>query len=419
MNRRFSLSLEQRRIQKLSTELFHKIKEKSKLKILNKNNYVLKNEIKEISSKKLKILGHFDRLNNNLLHYIAELDYKVNKNTYNPEIIKKEGKIIEINKRNIISLNKFQDIHNNKLIDDKYYLENKAMEYFNKEEERENKIIKDNINKDHKIYQDLNKAKIDLSKLTKKFRKQVVKTENNENCVKDLKLKLELTKNINIELTNILNKEKQIQKKYLKQINKIESSCRSHREINKFNSPYKTNKNLSNNDNINKKINEISKTPKNPKISINKLMNINKNKSPNINIITNSSKRTYSRNNYISTTIENSTTKLKTDYLNEDINKEKEEIYLFYKLIENEIRKKEENIKIINTYINNEYKLQYNIKNLIIKCIEDINKDNKELEKRKNINDCIRKKINEEINGNEIRLNTFNFIKSILNSKII
>ena len=196
MKKRISSSLEQRHMKKLSTELYHKMKEKSKIKLLNTNKNIIQNHINEISLKESETLGHFDALNNYLLHYIAELHYKINKNAYNPEIIKKEENIIKINKNNIKKLNKLQEMHKNKLIDDKYYLENKAADYFTKEEERENKIIKDIIKKDNIIYKNLCEEKSALSELTKKFKGQVVETENKENNIKELKLKLDLNKNI-------------------------------------------------------------------------------------------------------------------------------------------------------------------------------------------------------------------------------
>ena len=101
---------------------------------------------------------------------------------------------------------------------------------------------------------------------------------------------------------------------------------------------------------------------------------------------------------------------MKTEYLREDTIEEKKQLILFCKLIENEIQKKENNIKFINALINNEFKIQYITKNLILKCIEDINKNIKELNFRKYNNEYIRKKIYEAINENEIKLNIFNII---------
>ena len=44
---------------------------------------------------------------------------------------------------------------------------------------------------------------------------------------------------------------------------------------------------------------------------------------------------------------------MKTEYLREDTIEEKKQLILFCKLIENEIQKKENNIKFINALINN------------------------------------------------------------------
>ena len=423
MKKKINYSYIMRKSRKLNTELNQKLKENTKIKMLKKNKLVIKNQINNLSSKKLKLFNHFDLTNNNLLHYIAELNYKINKKIFKPDIVKKEEDIIDYNRNNLKTLSKFKEFHKNKLIDDKYKVENKTNEYFKKEEEREINIIKEHIIKDNIVYQELNEAKNDLSLITNKFRKQILKTENNENCGKDLKLKLDIIKNINMELSNILNKEKEIQNK-LKEMdveNKKEKKCYSHRAKNIFNSPDKAYNIGLNNINEFKDINKYPNTPRNPKIkkiSFKKdidNLTLENNKSSYKYIITNSSKKTLSRNNYISTTIGNSSEKNKYKishaFLSQDDKNEKNELNEFRMLIENEIKQKENNIKSINILINEEFQMQYYIKILCIKCIEELKKDIKTFNDKKiYLNQNNKNIINGQINETENKLNIFNYI---------
>ena len=402
-------------------ELYQKIKNKSKIKLVNKNKKIIKGQIKDLLIKKDNVFNHFNSINNNLLQYTAELQYKINKKIFKPEIIKNEKAIGNINKNNIKSLKNLQELHINKLIDDKYFLENKAIESFKKENERENKIIIEHINKDNTVYQDLNIAKRDLSLITKKIRKQIIKTENKENDYKDLKLKYELTKKINIELTNILNKEKKILQKYIFKMNKKskeeDKKCYSYREKSIFNNPNKSKSFkilfMNNNEFIN--LNKIPKTPRNKKLTINSDIhdtNTYKYNSLNKNISKSSSKKNISINNYISTTLGNFTSRnkigLHSGFLSEGNIKEKIELNEFSKLIKNEIKQKEEKIKNFNSLMNEEFHLQYNIKKFCLECINDIKKNIKYLNTKKyNINE---KSNDKEIKENEKNLNIFNFI---------
>ena len=402
-------------------ELYQKLKNKSKIKLLNKNKKIIKAQIKDLLIKKDNAYNHFNSVSNNLLQYSVELQYKINKKIYKPEIIKKEKYLGDINKNNLKSLKNLQEIHLNKLIDDKYTLEKKAIENFKKENERENKLITEHINKDHMIYEDLNIAKRDLSLITKKLRKQVIKTENKENDCKDLKLNYELTKKINIELTNILNKEKRILQKLLVKMNKKnkeeDKKCYSDRVKKVFINQNKSNsfKSLLINNNEFINLNQKPKTPRNNKITINNYihdLNIYKYKSPNKNISKSSSKKFISRNNYISTTLVNSTSRnkirLNTGFLSEGNVKEKIELNEFSKVLRNEIKLKEEKIKIFNCLINEEFHLQYIIKNFCLECINDIKKDIKYLNLKKfNVNE---KNNDIKIKENETYLNIFNFI---------
>ena len=420
MEKRYSHSHNLRNPKKIKTELFQKIKSEKKIKELKKNNFFLNIQKAELITKKDKLFNHFNSVNNYLLHYIANLDYKINKNTYNPDIKKKEEDIVNIHKINIKNFNKYQDYRRNKLIDDKYLLENMAVDCFKKEEEREHKSLKEQIKKDKIIFDDLNRTKDDLSHYIKKFRKQIVKTENNENKAKDLKLKLDLTKGINLELNNILNKEKKIQKKLLYKekniinINKEEIDYYSYREKNRIKTPILFKEFILKNNNT--EYNNI--TPKKKEKYFNKkfnTLNINPIKSKNKPIIINSAKKICSRNNYVSTTIGNSTERNKrkasTIYLSGDKDKEKKDIKTFCNFIENEVKNKKENIKIIYRLINKELQIQYHMKNLLLECIKDLNKINKDLNIRKNFNNINDKNsINEQIEENEKELNILNYI---------
>lgn len=426
MEKRYSHSYNLRNPKKINTELFQKIKNDKKIKEFKKNNFLLNIQKTELITKKDKLFNHFNSVNNYLLHYIADLDYKINKNTYNPDIMKKEEDIVNNHKINIKNFNKYQDFRRNKLIDDKYLLENKAVDCFKKEEEREYKFLKEQIKKDKIVLDDLSRTKDDLSHYIKKFRKQIVKTENNENKAKDLKLKLDLTKGINLELNNILNKEKKIQKKLLykekniiginKDKDKEEIDYYSYREKNRIKTPILFKEFILNNNNT--EYNNITPRKNQNQLYFNKkynTLNINSIKSKNKPIIINSSKKNRSRNNYISTTIGNSTErnkpKVSTIYLSEDKDKEKKDIKTFCNLIEKEVKNKKDNIKIIYGLINKELQIQYHMKNLLLECIKDLNKINKDLNIKKkfnNIND--KNNINEQIKENEKELNIINYI---------
>ena len=396
MKKRINYSFNRRDSRKLTIELNQKIKNNSKIKILKRKNGIIKSEIKDLINKRDNVFNHFDLINNYLLQYTAELNYKFNKKIFNPKKLEKEENIINTNKNNIISLKKLQEIHKNKLIDGKYLLENEAVEHFKKEEEKENKILKEKIYKDNIIYEDLFTAKSELSHITKKLRKQVVKTENNEIDFKNLKLKLDLTKKINTELNNILNRQKKIQNKLLINMkNKTKEVKQNHsfKEKVLFNSPNKSKsiKFFKNNINDSENINKIPNTSRNHNKTVNKFikkLNLNTYKSPNKKININLSKKTIIKNNYISTTIWNTSRTNKSKLFNLVSNDENNKINELCKFIKEEIKKEENKINMINTLINNELQMKYYIKNLCLKCIDDINdkirKENKELPENKN-----------------------------------
>ena len=209
-------------------------------------------------------------------------------------------------------------------------------------------------------------------------------------------MKLDLTKKINTELNNILNRQKKIQNKLLINMkNKTKEAKQNHsfKEKVLFNSPNKS-KSINffkNNINDSENINKIPNTSRNHNKTVNKFikkLNLNTYKSPNKKININLSKKTIIKNNYISTTIWNTSRTNKSKLFNLVSNDENNKINELCKFIKEEIKKEENKINMINTLINNELQMKYYIKNLCLKCIDDINdkirKENKELPENKN-----------------------------------
>ena len=207
---------------------------------------------------------------------------------------------------------------------------------------------------------------------------------------------MDLTKKINTELNNILNRQKKIQNKLLINMkNKTKGVKQNHsfKEKVLFNSPNKS-KSINffkNNINDSENINKIPNTSRNHNKTVNKFikkLNLNTYKSPNKKININLSKKTIIKNNYISTTIWNTSRTNKSKLFNLVSNDENNKINELCKFIKEEIKKEENKINMINTLINNELQMKYYIKNLCLKCIDDINdkikKENKELPENKN-----------------------------------
>ena len=418
MEKRNSHSYTRYNTKKINLKFYQKINEDTQIKKIKNNNLLIKKKINDISSKNDKLLSHFDSVNNILLNYIAELKYKMNKEIYNPINQEKQKEILFINKNNINMLNNYQELFKNKIMDEKYLNENNVIEIFKDEEKREKNLINKEINKVNLSYQNFKNEKNNLNFIIKNFRKEIQKTENNEDKIKNMKLKLELLKQMNNDLTNILNKEKNLNKKFQK-LNVGEKN-----EIYSYNSKpkivlYNLIKSSRNSIKINN-INKLIKTPKNIKISLNKrakIHDINSFKSPKKLIFNDSLKNNNSRNNYIYTTRWNTTerngNRINTEFSNEDKDKEKDknDIIKFYKLIENELNKKKEYIKNINYLINNELQTQFHIKNFCLECIKDLNANIEELvKKKKNYNLYDKNDLNEKIKENENRLNLIKII---------
>lgn len=418
MEKRNSHSYTRYNTKKINLKFYQKINEDTQIKKIKNNNLLIKKKINDISSKNDKLLSHFDSVNNILLNYIAELKYKMNKEIYNPINQDKQKEILFINKNNINMLNNYQELFKNKIMDEKYLNENNVIEIFKDEEKREKNLINKEINKVNLSYQNFKNEKNNLNFIIKNFRKEIQKTENNEDKIKNMKLKLELLKQMNDDLTNILNKEKNLNKKFQKlnvgEKNEIYSYNSKPKIV--LNNLIKSSRNSIKINNINKLI----KTPKNIKISLNKrakIHDINSFKSPKKLIFNDSLKNNNSRNNYIYTTRWNTTerngNRINTEFSNEDKDKEKDknDIIKFYKLIENELNKKKEYIKNINYLINSELQTQFHIKNFCLECIKDLNTNIEELEiKKKNYNLYDKNDLNEKIKENENRLNIIKII---------
>ena len=180
-----------------------------------------KEECKEIYktvANKIKLEYNKNKIkNNHLIEYIYNIDNRI----INPKPNSNDNKILEVIKNNYDLIKEFQESKGRLLIEEKEKLEDKVATLFRKEEKKENKKLKkatDEIMYGFDIY---NKLKDDFLESNYDFNHPLNDIDNLIQEKRVLKTELEIIKNINVKLKEMLKNQKKIYKKL-----KLEESCK-------------------------------------------------------------------------------------------------------------------------------------------------------------------------------------------------
>ena len=158
----------------------------------------------EITNKNTEMLESANMTDNILKTYIAELNAKIFPNTWQTNYGEDN---IKMNLSNLSMLSYLQNIKANVFIRDKYKLESDALEIFQKEDKKQEKIIKNQLIQDKIDVEIMENEKYKLSLIKDKFRKKVKETEKYENDLRENKFKYEMAIKTNDRLKEMLNME--------------------------------------------------------------------------------------------------------------------------------------------------------------------------------------------------------------------
>ena len=431
------------------------IKEFKKKKIINESTKKIKDkqkdvhkEISSLSDLRQDKLRHDALTNNHLSQYIANLNFRLYSISSNNKSLK-EDKLQLIKKYNriILSLEKFQKLKTEIILNNKKELEDTMMELTLKEEKNELLRLYHQENYEKFIWDKLILARDELFDICDKYRTQVHLCEKYEANSLKLKCELDLRKDTNKKLINILERLKTIEKELKEKLKKKENknikifepiystiqentknkiikkndnkSINTKEEhfykinINRPKSSFRLNKNQSclilDKQNIfgyNKKDNNnklklttnnfirLSKSPKNLALNFEKFIP-NKSKTNlrtlnrKISLREKSSKQRSSSNystNYLTRTRNKSMVEIThpKNKNNEDIY-DKNYLEIISQFLADNINKKREEIKLKMKYKAEELRSRYQIKYLISKIIEDIQTDIEKIKKDKDL----------------------------------
>ena len=428
------------------------------------------NQIQQLNEKYKEFLNKRNHLLNKslknekiLTQYISELNKKFCPNSISKFYDKEK---VKINLSNMSILNFLQNYKKSQFIKDKNELGDDAIKKFQLEDIKFSEKILTLKNNDQKICGILDDNKLDMNFVHKNYRQIMSYCDKNENSNLTLNFRLETAKKINKSLTELYKKEHQIYKKNSK-LNEVKDIINSRNEIlekienisliksnisNKFNTLTNSKKKVM------KWFKENKSNTKNPYIIINdsnnnNKHNITKNKSVCILAYSSKSLKNYSKNNEIinnnrrfqnnqnlllKSTENNTTTKINTistsncnsiiktfsasdkclntliknDTSKNNIKYEYDKTFLneSAKFLSDKIITQKKKITNIKNKISEQKRIKYQIKNLIINCIEDVKFNINDDRIMKVTNNIIRNKLDKEIEKNYNILKLLDYI---------
>ena len=406
--RKYILEIKEFKKKKDINEIINKIHDKQKS---------LNNEYNTIFEHRLDKLRHNALTNNHLQHYIADLNFRLYSLPKRDESFKgDELKLIQHYTEIISLLEKFQAIKGEKFLSDKKELEDRIMEQSLEEQIKELSCLGRQEKYEKYIYDKLISAQNGLVDICQKYRTQVHTCEKYEFISLKLKSEYGICLDTNKKLNEMLQKQKNIEKKLLNKLNKFssintnktfnpilsgnndKSNNKEYHKINNNNRPKSSirlnkkatnlilNKNETNN--INKSNNHYTLFLKKnnsdfntnfTKLSINKKLTVGREYAKNLSIRQKSSLNINNSNNTTNFLSKSRITRNKSmNNIKEKSNEEKNDrkyLDIVTQYLIDIINNLREQIKLKNKFKSEEIRSVFQLKYMLGKCIEDVELD--------------------------------------------